>query len=386
MAMHQNVEIKQHETKRKLPVVNGRSSCLKEVNKENGNARWSIPRISSEHSDVSSTRESSWATPDSIPIDQERFLRAKQRKFRCFVDGAEREWQEDFFFICMSDTQLGMWNQAQEERMARVSVSLVNKLQPRFVIICGDLINAYADKDLVKRNLEIKRFKEIYSSIDEQIPLVCVCGNHDVGNRPNPFTISQYTENFGEDYFSFWCGGVKCVVLNSQLIKDPSDCQREAQAHDIWLNDELKCEENAIHKLAFMHIPPFINDAEEPEGFFNLAPKSRIKLLEKLTRNEFSKLFCGHYHRNRKGTYKGLEIVVTGAVGSNILTSDHPDSDSLEVSGVGGFACSEEISGLRIVGVGRKDVIHKWYTFAEAKAVFNGSTVAKKQVFEALSV
>jgi len=379
MAMRQNVETKQHATMRKLSVVND----SKDVNKESVNAFRTFARISAEHTDVSSTGD---YTIDSIPIDQERFLVAKQRKLQCFLDDAEREWQENFFFICMADPQLGMWNQVQEESMARVSVSLVNKLKPRFVIICGDLINAYADKDLVKRNLEIKRFKEIYSRIDKQIPLVCVCGNHDVGNRPDKFSISQHTENFGDDYFSFWCGGVKCVVLNSQLIKDPSEAQREARAHNIWLNDELNCDEKCVHKLAFMHIPPFINDEKEHEGFFNLAPKHRIELLENLTRNEFCKLFCGHYHRNKRGMYRGLEIVVTGAIGSNILPSDHPDSDSLELSGVGGFECSEEISGLRIVGVRRKDVIHKWYTLAEAKAAFTSLTVAKEQVFEALSV
>ena len=31
-----------------------------------------------------------------------------------------------------------------------------------------------------------------YSRLDKSIPLVCVCGNHDVGNRPTVETIEGY--------------------------------------------------------------------------------------------------------------------------------------------------------------------------------------------------
>jgi len=344
------------------------------------------PQSESNVSDVSSTSESCLPRMTyRSSIDEERFLVAKQRTFKLFNNDDERKWTEDYFFICLADTQLGMWNQIQEEEMAKISVTLVNQLQPKFVIVCGDLINTYADRDLKKRNLEIRRFKEIFSRIDKHIPLVCVCGNHDVGNRPNPFTLNQYTNHFGDDYFSFWCGGVKYLVLNSQIIKDSSDCTRETKIQELWLDEELStCEVNSVHNIAFMHIPPFVNVPDEHGGFFNIGLKPRIELLEKLVKGQYSKLFCGHYHRNAGGTYKDLEVVVTGAVGSSILPSSLPGADPLEISGMGGFECTEDTSGMRIVGVRRDEVVHKWFTLERAKVDFASMNVTKEQVFKVL--
>merc|ERR1739845_58013 len=114
-------------------------------------------------------------------------------------------------------------------------------------------------------------------TIDEDIPLVCVCGNHDIGNRPNALTIAKYKEDFGDDYFAFWCHGVKCLVVNSQLWKDDSDSLGLRKTMDSWLNDELEDFEKSVPKpkgtaddqegatskrgqrriLMFSHIPPF---------------------------------------------------------------------------------------------------------------------------------
>ena len=67
-----------------------------------------------------------------------------------------------------------------------------------------------------------KDFKNILSELDPDISAVCVCGNHDVGNTPTYQSVQDYKNNFGDDYFSFWVGGVKCLVLNSQFYEDPS--------------------------------------------------------------------------------------------------------------------------------------------------------------------
>ena len=58
----------------------------------------------------------------------------------------------------------------------------------------------------------------MYKDLDPEIPLVCVCGNHDVGEEPTKETIEGYAKSFGDDYFSFWHGGVKFMVINSQYF------------------------------------------------------------------------------------------------------------------------------------------------------------------------
>ena len=42
------------------------------------------------------------------------------------------------------------------------------------------------------------------------------------GNTPTPESIAGYTSDFGDDYFSFWHGGVHFIVLNSQFYEDSS--------------------------------------------------------------------------------------------------------------------------------------------------------------------
>ena len=68
---------------------------------------------------------------------------------------------------------------------------------------------------------------------------VCVCGNHDVGNRPTKDTIENYKNTFGDDYFSFWFGGVHFMVLNSQLYEDCSLVEDIAIAQNKWLGKIL---------------------------------------------------------------------------------------------------------------------------------------------------
>ena len=45
--------------------------------------------------------------------------------------------------------------------------------------------------------------KKVFESLDPGIPMLCVCGNHDIGNSPTHQTIERYTQNFGDDYFYF---------------------------------------------------------------------------------------------------------------------------------------------------------------------------------------
>ena len=90
-----------------------------------------------------------------------------------------------------------------------------------------------------RRAEQEQTFKDIFSQIDPSIPLVCVCGNHDVGNQPTHDTIQQFRDRFGDDYFAFWAGGVRFLVLNSQYYEDPSLVLDLKEAQDQWLDKEL---------------------------------------------------------------------------------------------------------------------------------------------------
>ena len=53
--------------------------------------------------------------------------------------------------------------------------------KPAFFIVCGDLVDAFPDKWPEIRTAQEKDFFKVFSKLNSDIPLVCVCGNHDVG-------------------------------------------------------------------------------------------------------------------------------------------------------------------------------------------------------------
>jgi hypothetical protein len=271
-------------------------------------------------------------------------------------DDDARKWTGPFSFLQMADTQLGFVETCQASGMVvravpeaelgaegfEVELALlnravdeINRLRPAFAVVCGDMINAYPEAmgkgDSEKRAVQLAAFKAACGRVHSSVPLVCVCGNHDVGDRPNAASIAQYSGEFGDDYFSFWVRGVKCICVNSQFWKDSSDAADLRAAHDSWLRQELQALDTieAKYVLVFAHIPPFIFEQNEPAEYFNLKPDIRDEVMQLFARAGVRAVFCGHYHRNAGGWWrasdsaevadveagggKPVEVVVTGA-------------------------------------------------------------------------
>lgn len=94
--------------------------------------------------------------------------------------------------------------------------------------------------------------------------------------------IYRYRSNFGDDFFSFWCGGVLYIGLNSQYYIDNSDVTEESAQQEVWL-DNILLENSGKRIIVFQHIPLFIKSADEEDaGYFSISPEPRKKLLEKL--------------------------------------------------------------------------------------------------------
>lgn len=212
------------------------------------------------------------AAADPFPLEvNERFTQAADRTFKAFDRQHEQTWQHPFFFMQLADTQYGMFTKnkgfEQEAALAQQAVEHINRLRPRFVIVCGDLTNATPEH--ARYRAQVAQYYQDFSKVDEEIPLVCVCGNHDIGNRPTPKSIASYHENFGDDYFSFWVGGVCNVVLNSSVLKDPTGAPEVLAAQRTWLDQQLRDakEANATHILLFQHHPLFLAKEDEPDQY-----------------------------------------------------------------------------------------------------------------------
>ena len=163
-------------------------------------------------------------------------------------------------------------------------------------------------------------------------------------------------------------------MLNAQLWNEPrgAGAAELAAAQVTWLRSELALEDTrgATHVLAFCHIPPFVYDPDEPDGYANIIRAGRFELLNILAENGVSHIFCGHFHQNVTRRFRGVEVVVTGSSAVNI-PSKPETSPAQRVQKAGhDWAHSfmgEDCSGLRRVDVTRERISHGWHTLAELK-------------------
>lgn len=127
--------------------------------------------------------------------------------------------------------------------------------------------------------------QRVLAGVDSDIPLVLVSGNHDVGNTPTPETVAEFQQTWGDDYFSFWVGGVLFLVLNSQFWYDASRCPALKQAQDQWLDQQLSVagQRKCQHAIVFQHIPLFLRSIDEGDDYFNLTQSVRKEVADKLT-------------------------------------------------------------------------------------------------------
>lgn len=283
----------------------------------------------------------------------------KDRKLTFFEEAKELQSNDSFYFIQGADTQLGLKEYYENDKKglplptgrywmeeiehSKKAVECINALQPRpsFVVICGDLCNEYPVRDKEMRAMQEKDFKEIMSKIHPSIPLVCVCGNHDVGNTPTTEGVALYRSSFGDDYYSFWKGGALFIVLNSQYYYDPSEIPEIYSQQELWLDSILnEGKKKSARIIVFQHIPCFIKDADEPDEYFNLPTAVRKPLLEKLLAAGVTHIFCGHLHYNAYSTYKSVEIITTSAIGYQLGKDTH---------------------GMRIIKVKKSGVEHSYH-------------------------
>lgn len=277
-------------------------------------------------------------------------IQTKNRQYVGLADN-EKEWKGPFCFIQGADPQYGMIDDMAEKKplrwqteieLTRKAVVAINAMnpKPKFFVVCGDLVHAMPGEDL--RDEQEADFKREFAKVDPSIPLVCVCGNHDIGNTPTRQSIQNFKDNFGDDYFGFWVGGVRFLVLNSQLYEDASKVEDMKKEQDVWLDAELAAAKSSgcKHLVLFQHIPWFLQTADEEDEYFNINRDVRIPMLEKFLAAGVNAIFCGHYHRNAGGSYKGIQEVVTSAMGCPL---------------------GETPSGLRVVKVHETSISNQYY-------------------------
>jgi hypothetical protein len=139
------------------------------------------------------------------------------------------------------------------------------------------------------------------SRVSETIPVLYVCGNHDVGDDATSVCLDEYTRRFGGDYYGFWYGGMRGLVINTVLIRVPQDQWSErAKEMMLWFEQELEqAKLCAQHVCIFVHHPFFLSHAGEPDDpMWTIPTIVREPLLKSMRHKKVRAVFAGHYHRN----------------------------------------------------------------------------------------
>mmetsp|Transcript_1684 Transcript_1684/g.2222 ORF Transcript_1684/g.2222 Transcript_1684/m.2222 type:complete len:419 (-) Transcript_1684:136-1392(-) len=282
-------------------------------------------------------------------------------------------------FVIIADSQLGMrslnleWE--TELNYCRQAVTKINALHPRpkFVSMCGDIVDMeqsfYYNNPKALRNFdsleECERiqdrqnedFKEVFGYLHEDIALVCLCGNHDIGNRPTPKSIETYRNAFGDEYLAFWANGSYNICLNNVLFNDPSAAMELYNEQLLWLEDRLKyaVSHEATQIFVFGHHPWFLYNENEdvedlgdygsafpeewddgsgrfddmlfPDSYFTTPKKYRMHVMELFEKYNVSASFSGHYHQNLVSkTSFGMDMIITGPLSMVFDSNSKPEN------------------------------------------------------------
>lgn len=225
-----------------------------------------------------------------------------------------------------------------DARQYRRAVEIINQRTPRFVVIGGDLIDDANSED------QTDEFLAITATIDDEIPVRWVPGNHDIAYDavvPTRESIDAYREVFGDDYYSFRFEGALFVALNTTVIDHPEEVPEEWERQFAFLTDELETARRVgvDHIVLLGHHPLFLERADEADTYWNLPLERRSQILELIHAAGVRIGFAGHWHRNSIG-FDGDFVQVT--------------------SGPVGYPLGLDPSGYRMVAVGREGIDHEY--------------------------
>jgi serine/threonine-protein phosphatase CPPED1 len=267
-----------------------------------------------------------------------------------------------FTFVIGADTQLGISSGCREWEYeleySRRAVNFINQLTPKpvFVSLCGDLIDMepslYSKKFSHDQCLQIQSqqyddFQQVWAELDPTIPLLCLCGNHDVGNIPTMESIQRYVSRFGDDYFAFWHQKTYCICLNTNLYNDPSQTESLYTQQHQWLESCLESVQEMKPDQIFLfgHHPWFLVHEEEtdeeitgqntlpnqptqrvPDSYFHIPLHWRKDVMRMCREYKVTACFAGHYHQNliTRSSW-GMPLIVTGAICNFNLQSSMKD-------------------------------------------------------------
>lgn len=178
-------------------------------------------------------------------------------------------WDKDFHFVQLASPVFGAPSATEAtapEAQLKELIASVNKLRPKFLVMLGNLTHLTpAAGELF--DTQVEGFRKTMARLSDTIPAIYCPGIHDVGSIPTPATLQAYHQRFGADYFGFWYGGMRGMVINSTLMIHPSGAPEDAARQETWLTEEIEqCKLCSNNMIVFSYHPWFVSDMEEADS------------------------------------------------------------------------------------------------------------------------
>ena len=111
-----------------------------------------------------------------------------------------------------------------------------------------------------RRNLAEPRSKP-------EIPIMVNAGNHDLKEDPDRVSVGAFERVWGDTYFTFWSHGKLFISLETQFFRSENQETKQLMAEQLdWLEDTLSDVSPTSPKTVFMHVPLFIEHADETDS------------------------------------------------------------------------------------------------------------------------
>ncbi|KAL8270913.1 hypothetical protein Esti_005167 [Eimeria stiedai] len=211
-------------------------------------------------------------------------IKVENRAFELPNAPSPKQWGGPFSFALLADPQLGLycnnhsWEEEKQQLQECASAAAACSPKPSFILVLGDLLHAPVPALTTKepaatehRRLRDEQASDFVAAVDgpsQDVPLLVVPGNHDVGSTPTAESVAEYEQLWGKDYFSFWVGGVKFLCVNSCFFYDDALTAKEAEEQFDWLEKELAdaAAEKAKHVFLLQHHQFYWRCWDEPDS------------------------------------------------------------------------------------------------------------------------
>lgn len=215
-------------------------------------------------------------------------------------------------FIQISDPQLGFFEDnrslTRDSLNLETAVAEINRLQPSFVVVTGDMVNNGAS------GKQVACYKGIISKVNPKIGVWHVPGNHDLGKGATDERIAKYIAHYGYQRFSFRSRKCAFIGINSCVIKDDNTAV-EAEQY-AWLEKQLaKAAKSSRAIFVFSHYPIFIKKYDEKTSYSNLEPEKRDKYWSLFRKYGVTAVVAGHLHSTKEADCDGIGMYTAGPVG-----------------------------------------------------------------------